>query len=196
MTGLSRFLKACPKFTSTKGVGLIEVLLYSALTLIVLTMLAGMLSTMLNVQRNVVNGSSASQQAQLIAKSVDTGIRNATAVRLDSVNTADQFVVARSATAGANISWTCLAWYFESQGDGRVLFHRSSTAIPVPTAEERDQWLVLGEGIIAKNTSGIFSLSGSRLSLFFDSKLAGTPPVSIRKTVSAVAGTWESEPCF
>lgn len=176
--------------------GLIELLVYSMLMLVVLGVVGGFLVVLLNVQREVVNTSSAAASSQLVANTVETGIRNATAFNLTTQNTSDQMLVARSADSGETIRWVCVAWYYSTAGTGSVRYLRSTGPIGVPNAGELSSWTLLGDGISPTLGAGIFSVTGTRLSLNFSEHVAGDPPVTISTMVSPRGGSWKGEPCF
>ncbi len=178
---------------SQGGVGLIELLVYSALLLVVLSVVGGMLVTMLTVQRNVVNEANSVTRAHLIAQSLETGIRNSTAVKLEGNGSGSQFLLARSATGSPTASFTCIAWYYSLESKS-VRYRRSSTAITFPTSTDLAGWTVLGDEVQPVSNGGIFQLVGSRLNLNFSQR--SEAPVTITTSISTRGGSWESAPCF
>ena len=178
--------------------GLIELIVYSALTIVVLSVVGGILVTILTVQRNVVNGATTAEQAQLIAETVESGVRNATAIKIENFSSGDQMVTARSAKTGSTITWSCLAWYFSADSihEGNIRYFRSSTAIATPNSGELASWTLLGEGISQVSSTPIFSIAGTSLSLQFSEQVESDPAVTINSTTYVRGGPWKSDPCF
>lgn len=180
---------------SEAGMGLIELVVYSALLVTVMLAVGGMLISLLTTQRNVVNAANTSGSAQLIAKSLQSGIRNSTAVKLNAIGASDQLLLARSASAENSVSWVCLAWYFSGQ-TGQVRTITSSSAIPTPTSGDLTGWTLLAQGVSPSSGSGIFSLAGTRLSFSFEQRISNEAATSIQTSISARGGPWVSAPCF
>jgi hypothetical protein len=181
--------------TGEAGMGLIELLIYSALLVTVMLAVGGMLISLLTTQRNVVNAADTASASQLVAESLQSGIRNSTAVKLDSIGASDQLLLARSASSESSVSWVCLAWYYSAQ-TGQVRTFRSSSAIASPTAVDLAGWTLLAQGVSPTFGSGIFSLTGTRLSVAFKHRISNEAASSIQTSVSTRGGPWGSAPCF
>jgi len=181
-----------------RGMGLIELIVYSALTVVVLSVVGGILITILTVQRNVVNGATTAEQAQLIAETVESGVRNATAIQIENFSSGDQMVTARSAKTGSTITWSCLAWYFTANSvhGGNIRYLRSNSAIVTPNSSELSNWTLLGEGVSPVSSTPVFSLAGTSLSLQFSEQVESDPAVTINSTSYVRGGPWKSDPCF
>lgn len=175
---------------------LVELLVYLGLLLVVVMILCGLLINLLNVQRRVVNATSASQQAQLIAQTLETGVRNATAIKLEQVSSTEQMVTVRSAQSASTLSWICIAFYFNSANGGSVRYQRSSSAIAAPSADQLSGWTLLGQGISANPQGNLFTLVGTRLSFNFVSRIQNSPSTVINSQISARGGAVVSAPCF
>lgn len=177
-----------------QGLGLIELMIYAAFSLVVLGMVGSIFIVMLTTQQNVLATNSSASSAQLVATTVETGIRNSTAFALTTEPNGNQFLVARSAGSGANPSWQCIAWYYSV--DGAIRYHRSESAITAPSSGELTSWTLLGTGLLPTQGSTIFSGSGRILNLDFQESSPETPTVTIATSVSSQAGPVESAPCF
>lgn len=176
------------------GFTVIEIMVYVALVSVVLIIVAGIFSSMYRVQTSVVGGTAAAESAQLVSKSVESGVRNATAVSLQALGS-DQFVLARTAGSGSSANWQCDAWYYDA-AKKEVRFSYGVGAIAAPTTAQLATWQLLSGGIMPTSGSGIFSLAGSRLSLVFTAKSTNTTVVSVQTSVATEAGSWVSSPCF
>ena len=181
---------------SDSGMSLVELLVYLGLLLVVVVILSGLLINLLNVQNRVVNAASASQQAQLIAQTLETGVRNATAIKLEQVSSTEQMVTLRSAQSASNLSWVCMAFYFNAANGGSVRYQRSPSAIAIPSAGQLGQWTLLGQGISASPQGNLFTLVGTRLSFNFASRVQNSPSTVINSQISARGGALVSAPCF
>lgn len=177
-----------------QGLGLIELMIYAAFSLVVLGMVGSIFIVMLTTQQNVLTTNSSAASAQLVATTIETGIRNSTAFALTTEPSGNQFLVARSAGSGANPSWQCIAWYYSV--DGSLRYHRSDSAITAPSSGELSSWTLLGTGLVPTQGTTIFSGSQAVLNLDFQARNPGTPTVTIATSVSPQAGPVESAPCF
>lgn len=183
------------KSNSNQGMGLVELLVYLALILLVLSAVGGVLISMVNVQNQVLASANNAQQAQLVSRSVTTGVRNSTGVNLQTVGTADQILRVRTAGTQSTTNWICQAWYFNA--DSRELRFRSSpTAIATPSGSDLAGWTLLASGITGVQGQNIFALAGSKLSVVFSQQLGKESPIVIRTSASERAGIRVSAPCF
>jgi len=176
------------------GFTLIEIMVYLGLVTVILVVVGSIFSSLLRVQGAVVGGTSAAENSQLVSKSVENGIRNGTAVSLQSVGS-DQLVFARTAGNGSSTTWRCQAWYYDATNK-EVRFTYSPSAIATPNAAQLANWQLLSSGITPSSGSTIFSLAGSRLSLAFNAKSTNTTVVTVQTSVAVEAGSWVSSPCF
>jgi len=184
------------KSRADSGFSLVELLVYVGLFLLISVVLGSMLINILTVQNKVVNSTTAGQLAQLISQTVESGVRNATAVQLTQVNQTDQMVTVRSSQPGASASWICLAYYFSAASGGSLRYQRSTSAIAVPTSAQLLTWTLLGSGLTTAQTGAMFSLAGSRLSFAFTTSKQNDAKVKVDSSVSARGGPWVSAPCF
>lgn len=162
---------------SERGLGLIELIIYSMLSVIVLGIVGGILINSLTAERTVRDSAQASNTGQLVARSVSQGIRNASSIQLVVPTAGEQLLKARTVDAGANPVWRCQAWYF---GNGEVRVTTSSTTIPTPTALQLATWTLLADGIQATSgTTPVFTLDGRRVDLALEVSTNGGPSVLI-----------------
>ena len=177
------------------GFTLVELLVYVALLALVLFILGGMLISGLTAERSVTRASDETRLGQLISRSVDKGIRNATAFKTVSVGS-DQILLARSAVvdiAGTTTTatWRCMAWYYRAS-DGAFFGVTTAGAVlqpgtPVALAIPLTAWTYYGSGV--KQVSGgttvfsgsepAFSSAAQPLKLTFQVAVENAPPVQI-----------------
>src|SRR5690606_727777 len=96
------------------GFTLVELIIYGLLAVGILLTVGTILIGSMNIERTVRESTSVANAAQLAARSIESGVRNASAVTLSSVGD-DQLLMARTAgTDPDSITWQCIAWYFSS----------------------------------------------------------------------------------
>ena len=178
------------------GFTLIELIVYSALLLLVLSVVAGLFISGLNTATRVRTVANASTAGQIVADSVETNIRNASDFQLTVPTGTDQFLVARTAQRGATLAWSCIAWYYSASGTGSILFKQSATAIPAPTAADLSTWVLLNQGVSPVSGTTIFSSAGQRLTVNFKGLAGDHPPVIITSSATSRAGASGSLACY
>lgn len=114
-----------------RGFTLIELLVATALMLIILPLIGGLVVTLTRTSSTVTALQSTTGAAQLVLKSVQTGIRNSSDFRLTNPTGNDQLLVGRTAQNGPTITWVCTAWYY-SATDNSLRYTVSPTAISWP----------------------------------------------------------------
>jgi hypothetical protein len=177
------------------GMGLVELIIYIALTLVILSSLGGVVISMVSVQNQVMNSANTAEQAQLVSRSIHFGVGNSSAVDLQSVNGTDQLLRVRSSSLTSSTVWSCQAWYF-SPSEKSMRFKSSSSAIAAPSAADLANWTLLASGVSTAQGQQVFTLSGSRVSLVFAQQLTTEAPIVIKTSASARAGVRVSAPCF
>ena len=130
---------------SERGFTMIELLIASMLSVLVLVLIGGMLINSLSSERVVRNATAASNAGQLVAKSVTKGVRNASNINLTEPVPGEQLLMVRTAGASDDAgAFKCQAWYF---APGEVRMKISSTAILAPTPAQLATWTLVGDGI-------------------------------------------------
>ncbi|MBB5632941.1 type II secretory pathway pseudopilin PulG [Cryobacterium mesophilum] len=181
---------------SERGFTLIELLVYSLLLSLVIMIVGGMIFSSVTAARSVVNTTETSTSAQLVAKSVVTGIRNSSDFRLSNPVGNDQLLVARRASSGATLSWICTAWYYTDADGGSIRFKSSALPITAPTPAELSTWTLLATGVTPVSGTGIFSALNERLSLSIHGLDGLHPPTDITTSATSRAGASGSLTCF
>lgn len=173
---------------SDSGFTLVELLIYMAFSVIVLSLVGGMMISTLNAQKSIVARSEATTSGQAVAQSVHSGVRNAVNHTLTPTNSradTDQLLVVQSLDLGTETNPTCLAWYYSTAGDGAIYYQRSAAPITAPEGTDSAGWLLLATGV--QSPTGIFddagSGSGTRIALSFSvSADAESAPVWFEST--------------
>ncbi|MET4638620.1 hypothetical protein [Mycetocola sp. 2940] len=178
------------------GMSLVELLVYSVLSIVVLTLVGSVLTAALRSEQQVRSLSEATSLGQLVSRSVEEGIRNASSI--DPPNESDvngellRARVAIGASAGA-VKWECQAWYFAPSTGSFYSARDDSGAIAAPTSLndlKSSPWTFLGKGIHrADGESAFFGWVGEtagnsgRVVLRFKVSSKGTDLVLIPNTV-------------
>jgi len=170
MNGIKRALH------DDRGMTLPELIVASLVTVLVLIAAGGMYISTLQAQRTVSALSESATSAQLVARSIDAGVRNAVIVK-PIVTGADggQLLVVCSAGADPDsIGYAWRAWYYSPTGDGelRTKTFSGSSAPTAPTASALAGWSLLLRGVTADGSGGtVFGIDPgtSRVSIRFTS---------------------------
>lgn len=179
------------------GFTLVELIVTSVLTFIVLTAITGLLVSLIRTPQTVTARMDASGGAQVAANSVELGIRNSSDFRLTSPQGTDQLLVARTAESGSTIAWVCSAWYY-SATEQSIRYISSSTMIPAaPTATDLAAWTLLDTSVTPTSGTSIFTVSGEEVRLAFDGAVSGQQlPQSITTSAVSRAGSTGSPQCY
>lgn len=207
---MSRLVGRLRRADGDAGITLVELLVYSVLSVVVITVVGSLLVRTLVSQRDVRSVTGATTAAQLVAASVEAGVRNAAAVRPPvTLEGADELLVARVAQvdAAGTPGWRCQGWFYDASES--TLSTRTtpasagSAAITAPTtAGHLATWTVLATGVdLAPGVPRAFThepgvpAAGVRLDV---EVAAGTrKPVRISTRVTQrPQGSTESAPCF
>lgn len=193
------------------GFTLIELIVASALTILVLVAVGGLLISSNKAQAGTKAATASATLGQLVSRSVTQGVANATAVTVttDSVSGA-QLLQARvySMTAAsdptqASASVGCAAWYYNPAGGGAIYVKKvfPAAAITMPTGTPDSTWELIGSGlganVSAAQASTVFATpNGTRVDLKFDVVNGSQKAVHMETTVHIPNTTPVSAPCF
>jgi type II secretory pathway pseudopilin PulG len=187
----------------SEGFTLIELLISSGLALIVVGIASGILVNGIRTQDTANTVTNAANVAQQVVRSIQTGVRNASAVNVTTDPVAGtQLLLAR--TLGSDPDTTaasCQAWYYTPANGGAVYTTRTTpaSAIALPLGGPHGKWTLLGSGISPSDpaTGKVFSApSGGRVELKFD-VAAGSHPYVLMNTMTYVSlSATVSAPCF
>jgi prepilin-type N-terminal cleavage/methylation domain-containing protein len=177
------------------GFTLVELLISSALAVLILTIAGGLLLSGLRTQETATSVTDATTSAQQIARSVQSGVRNATALSMTADGAGSELLLARVLDSGNDSTAAhCQAWYYTTENGGTVYTTTSSAAIGAPSSG----WTLLGSGVSPSADGGPVFLapSNSRVELTFKVAAAAHPYVLINTTTYTQQSTTVSAPCF
>ncbi|PJJ73248.1 hypothetical protein CLV46_2834 [Diaminobutyricimonas aerilata] len=176
------------------GLTLVELIIYSLLLSVIVAIGGGMLISSITTQRDVTRITTATSDGQVVASSVEEGIRNAGGSTPISVasNSFGQVLKSRTAkvTQAGAVTWECRAWFHRFTGE--VYTRRSATAVPTPaTAGDLAGWTLLAQGVtLAPGQTAIFQSTGStaapKVRVVFDIAGTDTAPVRIDTDIAAL----------
>ncbi len=168
-----------------EGVTLVELIVYLAVGALILALMAGLLINGLKSQAQTTDRDTATGRATIIANSLQTSIRNATAFKVETNGLTVRAVVVTGAA-----TWQCRAW---SLSGGNLMYKTSSTIIPVTSTAGWTN-LVPGVSVISPATT-VFTASGSTLTAGF-TVTAGAATVPVTTGVVAQATLGGAGPCW
>lgn len=179
------------------GVTLIELLIYSVLLVSVLIIVGTIMISTQNIGVMVRNSTTTTSAAQLAANAIESGVRNATAVRLTDVGN-DQLLQVRTAGSDPDdVTWRCEAWYFSSSAGTIRFIATASDAVPVTApGTEPTTWSLLASRIVPSSGNDIFTQDGNSIMIDYHGTTEDTAPVVIRTSVALRTGIMESASCF
>ena len=184
------------------GITLVELMIYALLSLIVLAIVGGVLASGLRTQAAVQTVTDAATTAQQIVSSIQSGVRNSSAISVVSPPTAgSQMLIARVVgTDPSSTAATCQAWYYTPSNGGAVYTKKTSPAavIAAPSSSPPAGWSLLGVGVTPSASAGaVFAApAGLRVDLTFNVAAASQPYVSMLTTIYTPQTTTVSSPCY
>jgi type II secretory pathway pseudopilin PulG len=185
------------------GFTLVELTIATGLTLIVLVIAGGILISGLRTQEIARTVTDAANTAQQIVHSVQSGVKNASAITVTSnTSTGTQLLLVRTQSSAPNSTApSCQAWYYTPSNGGGVYTTKTTpaSAITLPTGGPQGIWTLLGTGISpADPTTGkVFNApNGGRVELKFDVAAGAHPYVLINTMTYNSQSTSASTPCF
>ncbi|KGJ82344.1 hypothetical protein GY21_00815 [Cryobacterium roopkundense] len=180
---------------SEHGYTLVELIVYSSLLIVVVSVVAGLFISGLTTTNRVQAMTAATTSGQVVVDSVETNVRNASGFRLTTPSGSDQLLVARTAKRDEALSWQCVAWYYSAAGNGSIRFKQSPWEILTPTPAELLTWTLVQRGIKPVPGTPIFSSTGQQVTMKFNSLVGVHPPVMISSSATSRAGAPGSPIC-
>jgi type II secretory pathway pseudopilin PulG len=185
------------------GFTLVELTIATGLTLIVLVIAGGILISGLRTQEVARTVTDAANTAQQIVHSVQTGVKNASAITVTSnATTGTQLLLVRTVSSDPNSTApSCQAWYYTPSNGGAVYTTKTTPAVAItlPTGGPQGIWTILGTGVSpADPTTGkVFNApNGGRVELKFDVAAGVHPYVLVNTMTYNSQSTTVSSPCF
>lgn len=206
----ARLLKV--RASTEAGLTLVELIVASGISLLVLSVVLGLFISTSHAQNSIRTATQAADLGQLIARSVEQGVANATGLKVQTdTTTGAQLMVARTyggnssvdPTQGAASGTSCQAWFYSPNSGGAIYTKRTTpaTAITMPSGAPDSTWTLIGEGLEvqvgAAPSATIFSTpDGNRVDLKFDVINGEGHPVHIETTATIPNLATVSAPCF
>lgn len=186
-----------------EGFTLVELMISTTLTIIVLVIAGGVLISGLRTQEIARTVTNATNTAQQIVHSVQTGVKNASAITVTSNSvTGTQLLLVRTVSSDPNSTApSCQAWYYTPANGGAVYTTKTTpaAAISLPAGGPQGVWTILGTGVSPADpvTGKVFNApSGGRVDLKFDVAAGSHPYVLINTMTYNSQSTSVSSPCF
>ncbi len=186
-----------------QGFTLVELMISTGLTIIVLVITGGILISGLRTQEIARSVTDAANTAQQIVHSVQSGVKNASAITVTSNSTTGtQLLLARTVSSDPNSTApSCQAWYYTPSNGGAVYTTKTTpaAAITLPTGGPQGVWTILGTGVSPADpsTGKVFNApNGGRVELKFDVAAGSHPYVLINTMTYNSQSTSVSSPCF
>jgi hypothetical protein len=172
-----------------RGMSLVELLIYSTLSIVVLTLVGGVLVAALKAEKQVRSLSSTASLGQLVSRSVEEGVRNASGIRAEVEDTNGQLLRARVAvgTVAGSVEWECQAWYYAPSTSRFYWAKDKMGTIAAPASLDdlaESPWILLGEGIHrAEGADAFFGSAENQVILRFKVSTDDVDLVLIPNTV-------------
>lgn len=186
-----------------RGFTLVELMISTTLSIIVLVIAGGVLISGLRTQEIARTVTNATNTAQQIVHSVQAGVKNASAITVTSNSvTGTQLLLVRTVSSDPNSTApSCQAWYYTPANGGAVYTKKTTpaTAISLPSGGPQGIWTILGTGVSPADpiTGKVFNApSGGRVDLKFDVAAGSHPYVLINTMTYNSQSTSVSSPCF
>lgn len=186
-----------------RGFTLVEMLIASGLSIIVLVIAGGILVSGLRTQEIARSVTDAANTAQQIVRSVQAGVKNASAITvISNAVTGTQLLLVRTIGSDPNsTAASCQAWYYTPTNGGAVYTKKTTpaSAITLPAGGPQGVWTIIGTGVSPADpaTGKVFNApSGGRVELRFDVAAGAHPYVLINTMTYTPQSTAVSTPCF
>jgi len=178
-----------------EGFTMVELLVASVLGVIVLLIVGSLLINGLRGQSSVTSITTATNDSQLAATTIQSDIRNSTAVKTTVIGS-DQFVVARVARGTeTTVAYQCVAWYYSASKD-EIRSTESAAAIAAPSASSLANWRLVASKIEPKGPTVFSSADLKSLSITFYVDAGTAESVPITSFAASRNPTGDSAPCF
>ena len=176
----------------SSGFTLIELVVASSLTVIIAIVIGSMLISTLGSEKTIRTTTQATSSGQLVAQSIDKGVRNATWIDLTAAS-GEYFLTVRTASSTAVVTYRCQAWYITPAGAAYV--QSSPTKITKPTGGNVAGWTLLTTGIHQAGTASVLSRTGREVTITFEVDAGEAQDVLIRTSALSRQTSTESAPC-
>jgi type II secretory pathway pseudopilin PulG len=174
------------------GFTLVELVVASSLTVVIAVIIGGILITTLGSEKTIRTTTEATSNGQLVAQTIDKGVRNATWIDLTAAS-GEYFLTVRTASSTAVVTYSCQAWYITPAGSAYM--RTSPTKITKPTGGNVTGWTLLTGGIQQSGTASILSRTGRQIDMTFEVDAGDAQNVLISTSALSRQTSTESAPC-
>jgi type II secretory pathway pseudopilin PulG len=186
------------------GFTLIELMVGALLTVLVLSLVGGIVISSTRSEGIVRSVAQATQAGQLVTSSVQAGIRNSAIslgksapFKLTTPAGSDQLLVALVVSSGTTATASCAAWYYSATAK-EVRYSTSGSAIAAPNAATLATWTLLSKGVspISPSTTIFSSASTYNLNLAFQEAAGMASPIPFQSSITSRTGMTGAIACF
>jgi prepilin-type N-terminal cleavage/methylation domain-containing protein len=183
-----------PSGTAQQGFSLIELIFYMLIGSVLLAVVTGVFISLYSVQENVLQSGKSAGELQLVATSVNYGVRNSTAVSLSETDSG-QLLMAETLTGADEAITICQAWWFD--GENMSIYAASGpTKESLPTVLSTNGWTLLSDKVEAIDGSPLFTQIGNTVAFSMKSTNSQGLVTDIRSQISGQGQFSESSSCF
>lgn len=189
---------------SEAGFTLIELMVGALLTVLVLSLVGGIVLSSTRSEGIVRSVAQATEAGQLVTSSVQSGIRNSALslnssvpFKLTKPTGSDQLLVALVVSNGATATASCAAWYYSATA-GEVRYTTSNTAIAAPSSTALATWTLLSTGVapIPPSTTIFSTPSTYKLNLAFQAAAGDASPIPFQSSITSRTAMSGAIACF
>lgn len=151
------------RLRSDEGFTVIELIVVSTLGLLVVGIIGGIYITTVGVQNLVGSLTQGTTDGQVVARDIDSGVRNGSEFEITTLPSGDQMLIVRSVDGSTDGEWYCRAWYYSAADGGSIRRHAivddpdEVDEIVVPTAAQLADWSLLLSGVRPTTGTTIFA---------------------------------------
>jgi hypothetical protein len=166
------------------------------LAIVVLLTVGGFLINSTRAEREITTAVQATNLGQVIVRSLQSGVRNSSHVRLKTVGQT-QLLIARTAENKSSVVWSCQAWYFDPASGGSLYTKKATPAVEIlsPTSDTITSWTLLGTGVSVAG-SPVFDATLGRVDIALTIGAGNDAPVSMNSRTTIRQLPSISLPCF
>ena len=190
MTSLARSIRRLRDDAS--GFTLVELIVSSMLIVVIAVVIGNILLTTLGSEKTIRTTTQATSSGQLVAQSIDKGVRNATWIDLTAAS-GEYFLTVRTASSTATVTYSCQAWYITQAGVAYM--QTSANKITKPVGGNVAGWTLLTTGVQQVGTTSILSRTGREVTITFEVDAGDAQNVLITTSALSRQTSTESAPC-
>jgi prepilin-type N-terminal cleavage/methylation domain-containing protein len=165
------------RVASDRGITMVELLVAIVLGGLVLAIVGGIMFNMQATQVTVSDSARAANSGQLILRTIEGGVRNASAV---SVTEAGALLRVQHTTPTGT---TCQAWYYDATVE-RLYTTTAPTSAGLVIADASTSWTLLGQRVVDTAPPGLFVAVGDAVQVTLSMASSGQNPIELVTTAT------------